>query len=222
MTTPNRRARGFAAVLAVMLAACGGSASPPFHSMPSLHPGEGRNDCDSGIDRAVCAVAWQLALRDHHLDRSGRYVYVASAGTNRYAVDVTLANGATHRFTVDGLLSGKDAVVWSWTEPKDYSFTAEFGVFGPLAGRFKVDVRDGNEIRARRIAGPGPKMKSVPTIGELQKQAEDAVAQGGSVAVQLATDGRPTFIYIDPIPNAIDDELTTYILRFRTVGGAAA
>ena len=215
MTTPNRRPIAFCMALAV-LSACGGSFPPHVQPTPLDPSGDEAFICGDGLAKMVCGAAASIAVHKKHLKQvQVRQARVAAAGEeDRYIVHLTLQNGKTRRVTVAHLLTGEDAVAWTWKEAADYSFTADLSSMA-IFGGFRIDVRDGDVVRARTESGEKANLKMMPTIGVIKQRAEDAVARGGNVAVLLAADGRPVFVSMDPMLNAIDDESSVWITHYR-------
>lgn len=101
-------------------------------------------------------------------------------------------------------LTGTAAVDWKWQEPANYSFAMEGGpAMITLAGQTKVVVRDHRVVQPDPSKGPPGRF---PSIAEMQQRAEDTVARGGYVAAIVASDGRPTFLYMDPRDGFSDGE----------------
>lgn len=111
-------------------------------------------------------------------------------------------------------LTGRDAVSTGWLEPANYSFVIEGGpAMITLAGQTKVVVRDHLVVQPHRdnVAS----VYRFPSIAEMQKRAQDAVARGGYVGAIVASDGRPTFFYIDPVKNSLDDEFRAAMTEYQ-------
>ena len=102
------------------------------------------------------------------------------------------------------------AAAQAWTEPAHYAYTllTTCGERNGL-GLFRVWVRGGHVERAkalRRWSDLLP-LGQMPTVGDIIQLA--AAAQGGGaddVHVTRAPDGRPRWVSIDYLENAIDDE----------------
>ena len=81
-----------------------------------------------------------------------------------------------------------------------------------LAGQTKVVVRD------HRVVQPPPSKGApgrFPSIAEMQKRAMDTVARGGYVAAIVASDGRPTSLYIDPRDGLSDGEFRASMTSYQ-------
>jgi hypothetical protein len=112
------------------------------------------------------------------------------------------------------LVTGNDAANWRWREPPNYSFMVDSRVaLITLGGEPKrVVVRDHHRIEPE---GDSPVTRArYPTFAEIQSHAESALAGGAFVAVVLAADGRPTFVYIDD-PRFSDDEFSASMTDYR-------
>jgi len=103
----------------------------------------------------------------------------------------------------------------AWTEPAAYKFTLTSSCGErALIGRFRTRVKSGlvteNEglDESARRALMLRLSRLVPTLGELEAQAETARKEGADeVVIQVdPADGHPTSITIDPDRNSMDDE----------------
>jgi hypothetical protein len=114
----------------------------------------------------------------------------------------------------------------AWTEPAAYKFTFESSCGEqPLHGRFRADVADGTVTSAEGLDDAGRRAlmlriaNLLPSLGQMVDEAERAEAKGGTATIERdPTDGHPTAIRIDPIKNAIDDEMC-YTISEYTIGG---
>lgn len=197
----------FGVVLIPLLAGCGAW---------SLRPGETRLDCGFFVDQVTCGAAASIARRENDPNAEDvRYTSVAATFTqHQYTVVFTSDDGSTRRFTVEGLLTGKQAVAWTWNEPDHYSFTTEMWSFAMGGGPVTIEVRDGKVVEASLDGRLITDTEDIPTIAIIQERATQAIERGGNVAVRVADDGHPTFIAMDPMPNAIDDESTVWITEY--------
>ena len=98
----------------------------------------------------------------------------------------------------------------AWSEPDHYAYTllTTCGERGGL-GLFRLWVRDGSVERARplrRWSDLRP-LREMPTIGDIVRIVAEADRRGADrVRVTRAPDGRPRWVSIDYLANAIDDE----------------
>jgi hypothetical protein len=111
------------------------------------------------------------------------------------------------------LVTGNDAVHWQWREPANYTFMIDsHAALISLGGQLtRVVVRDHERIEP--AGDPVVTKARYPTFAEMQSRAEDALNGGAFVAVVLAADGHPTFIYIDD-PQWFDDEFSASITDY--------
>ncbi|USQ76011.1 DUF6174 domain-containing protein [Ornithinimicrobium cryptoxanthini] len=106
-----------------------------------------------------------------------------------------------------------------WVAPPDYSFTAQSscGERG-FIGSFAVTVEGGEVTHVEPLGdsweGVTPAM--TPTITAMLDEAREALAQGGVVEVAVDDAGVPSWISLDPMPNAIDDEACYAISDYRS------
>ncbi|BCJ52609.1 hypothetical protein Asp14428_40840 [Actinoplanes sp. NBRC 14428] len=117
----------------------------------------------------------------------------------------------------------------TWTVPDKYAFTltSECGERA-LIGRFRVTVVGDKVIHAEGLDDSARRAlllrlaDLVPTLRQLEKQAETARGEGADV-VQVdrePSDAHPTRIVIDPSSAATDDE-ECYTIQDYTIGLAA-
>ncbi|GHD07188.1 hypothetical protein GCM10010313_26110 [Streptomyces violarus] len=100
-----------------------------------------------------------------------------------------------------------------WQEPASYTYTLQSSEGErSLLGAFRITVRDGAVVKSvgldalgRRAVESAP--DSVPTIGELLKELEQARQDDAeTVEADYAADGHPVRISLDWEKNATDDE----------------
>ena len=114
----------------------------------------------------------------------------------------------------------------AWTEPADYKFSFESSCGEQaLIGRFRATVTDRAVTRTEGLDDAGRRAlmlriaNLVPTLGQMEEQAEQARADGAEVTVDRdPADGHPTAIRIDPDRNTVDEE-TCYTISDYTIGG---
>jgi hypothetical protein len=97
-----------------------------------------------------------------------------------------------------------------WSEPGHYAYTllSTCGERGGL-GLFRLWVRNGRVERAKPLREGSDVMplRQMPTIGDIVGIAAQAQNDGADqVRVTRAADGRPRWVSIDYMTNAIDDE----------------
>ena len=130
--------------------------------------------------------------------------HAANQGTNQNA------NQAPDQAEINAV-----AAPATWTEPSSYKFTLTSSCGErALIGRFKVTVEGGLVTRNEGLDDSARRAlmlrlaKLVPTLGDLEAEADTARKEGADqVVVQVdPVDGHPTSIRIDHDANAIDDE----------------
>ena len=98
-----------------------------------------------------------------------------------------------------------------------YGWTVSFGCECSINGPLAVTVTGGVPVKAV-TQGAVVVIRDVSafplTVDALYVQAIAALDGGGTVTVTWGDGGIPTRILIDPIPNAIDDELTVTVTAF--------
>jgi len=111
-----------------------------------------------------------------------------------------------------------------WTEPPKYSFTLTSSCGErPLLGKFQATVAQGKIVKVRGLDDSARRAvmlrlaELVPTMGQMEAQAETARNQGGEVKITRAADKHPTRIDIDWEPDAVDDE-ACYTIEDYTIG----
>lgn len=105
----------------------------------------------------------------------------------------------------------------AWAAPAHYRFDYRPGCFCPSLPT-RVEVRDGKVIKAtllEEVSGV-PGETDAPTIDELLADVKRAEKEAtGEVKVDYDANGVPIEASIDWIKNAIDDEMTWRIERFK-------
>ena len=114
---------------------------------------------------------------------------------------------------------GASSAIPDWAAPPDYSFTAQSSCGErSFIGRFAVTVEGGQVTHVEPLGnsweGVTPAM--TPTINAMLDEARDALTQGGAVEVAVDDAGVPSWISLDPISNAIDDEACYAISDYRS------
>ena len=113
-----------------------------------------------------------------------------------------------NRHTSSGFAVGAQT---AWTEPDHYAYTllSTCGERNGL-GVFRLWVHDGRVERAKALrewSDLSP-LREMPTIGDLVRFAAEAQDDGADeVRVTRAPDGRPRWVSVDYMTNAIDDEV---------------
>ena len=115
------------------------------------------------------------------------------------------------------------AQVLAWTPPSDYTMDVRVSCFCP-SGTFHVTVEDGERVDVEVLDAPGQAIGDVtpelaPTMVEILDRLRETVDGGGEVRqLVVADDGHPEVVDLDPIPNAIDDEIGWTITSFTPAG----
>jgi hypothetical protein len=107
--------------------------------------------------------------------------------------------------------------IWTKSGVKTYRLELRFACECAAAEPVAVTVVDGTvtEVRTPDGADATKTYGAFPlTVDAIYQQATDALANGGSVTARYGDGGIPTAVSIDPIPNAIDDELGIDVLGF--------
>jgi hypothetical protein len=110
------------------------------------------------------------------------------------------------------LAAQRDA--WLRLGPREYTWVIQYGCECGLNGEYTITVVDGQvtEIgwppRAEAEIGELP----VGTVDELYAKAAETIGEGGEVHATWGDGGLPTSITFDPVPNAIDDELSVTVV----------
>lgn len=114
---------------------------------------------------------------------------------------------------------GASSEVPDWEAPADYSFTVQSscGERG-FIGTFAVTVAGGQvaSVEPRGDSWAGVTPEHTPTLSAMLDEARDALSQGGTVEVAVDDAGVPTWIFLDPMPDAIDDEACYAISDYRS------
>ncbi len=86
-------------------------------------------------------------------------------------------------------------------------------------GDYRVTVRDGEVVAARPLDAYSPPtdLVAVPTLQDLVDRPDD-VEPDADVTLDLSPDGLPRLLYIDHVPEAIDDEECYEVSRVRRLG----
>ncbi len=141
------------------------------------------------------------------------------------AILVVAAAGCAHQPAES---AGGAPSVPAWTEPAAYKFSFEASCGEQaLIGRFRVTVADRAVAATEGLDDAGRRALMlriadlVPTLGQMEKQAEQARADGArEVTVERdPADGHPVVIRIDPT-SGTDDE-TCWTISDYTIGGKA-
>ena len=104
---------------------------------------------------------------------------------------------------------------WLRGGARDYTWGFQLGCECGISGEYTVTVVDGQatEIQQPPRIEPGIDLP-VRTVDDLYAKAAETIAQGGEVHATWGDGGIPTSITFDPIPNAIDDELSVTVGSF--------
>ena len=115
------------------------------------------------------------------------------------------------------------AQVLAWTPPADYTMDVQVSCFCP-SGTFRVTVEDGERVDVEVLDAPGQAIGDVPldlapTMVEILDRLRETVDGEGEVRqLVVADDGHPEVVDLDPIPNAVDDEIGWTITSFTPAG----
>jgi len=111
------------------------------------------------------------------------------------------------------LAARRDA--WLRLGPVDYTWVIQMGCECGLNGEYTITVVDGQvtEIGWPPRMEPGVELP-VKTVDDLYAKAAETIAEGGEVHADRGDGGIPTTITYDPVPNAIDDELSLTVKSF--------
>lgn len=103
-----------------------------------------------------------------------------------------------------------------WVPPEDYSFTVQSSC-GEQAfiGEYAVTVRGGEVIavEALRRGWREIPLEAVPGLAQMLDLARDA-ADRGDAEVWVDSDGVPRWLWLDPLPEAVDDENCFLVTRY--------
>ena len=111
------------------------------------------------------------------------------------------------------LAARRDA--WRRGGPADYTWVIQLGCECGLNGEYTITVVDGEatEVQWPARMEPGVELP-VQTVDDLYAKAAETIAAGGDVHADRGDGGIPTTITYDPVPNAIDDELSLTVKSF--------
>lgn len=97
----------------------------------------------------------------------------------------------------------------------DYRYVYQPSCFCVFSGEVEVEVRDGEAVSAEVLGGE--KLDPMPMYlsKTIEEMLEDARESKGKSLVKWAEDGsHPVVISIDPLPEAMDDEITYTVVEF--------
>jgi hypothetical protein len=106
---------------------------------------------------------------------------------------------------------------WDSAGVDDYTLALTFLCECRMGGAMEVIVTDGVPVRAMTANGPltNDELARLPiSLDRLFDQAVSDLNAGGSVRATWDVSGLPRHLVLDPIPNAIDDELDVTIDGF--------
>src|SRR5262245_38719425 len=174
-----------------------------------------------------------LVERTLHRDNVGRWLPIAVFAAVAIVLGIALGSPP-------GPVSGNDPsptpstagptrsrIERTWSEPAAYvyAFDSRCGERN-LIGKFKVVVEGGVAISyqpldERAASFPGG-IDAIPTLGQLSARAEEASKDDKAVLTLETdpTDGHPSLINIDWLPNAIDDEECYQITHYASYPAA--
>jgi hypothetical protein len=116
----------------------------------------------------------------------------------------------------EDLQRGEEA--WRAAGVGSYHWQVRFGCECLLTGPVQVTVVDGRATEVLTPSGPMPldRVAGFPlTVDDLYAVAHEAIAQGGTAKATWGTVlGIPATLQTDPIPQAIDDELSITVSSF--------
>lgn len=118
---------------------------------------------------------------------------------------VTAADLAAHR------------QAWTWRGITSYTWTVSFGCECMIDGPVEVTVAGGVATSATMAGAPIPvaQLSGFPlTVDALHAKAQAALDGGGTVTAIWGSGGLPATMLIDPIRNAVDDELSVTVTSF--------
>jgi hypothetical protein len=98
-----------------------------------------------------------------------------------------------------------------------YAWTISFGCECAINGPVEVTVTGGVATAATMDGRPVPlaQVSAFPlTVDAVYAKARAALDGGGTITPAWGSGGLPTAILIDPIPNAVDDELSVTVNAF--------
>ena len=106
---------------------------------------------------------------------------------------------------------------WRATGPASYTWQVEFSCECGLSGRKEITVVDGKVTKVQSPTGEIPlsDLADAPlTVDAILVKGLEATKNGGGVTGSWSgTNGLPSELSIDPVPNAIDDELSLRVVR---------
>jgi hypothetical protein len=102
--------------------------------------------------------------------------------------------------------------MWLRGGPGDYTWVIEYGCECGLSGEYTITVVDGQvtEMEWPPRIEPGMELP-VQTVDDVYTRAAETIADGGEIHATWGNGGVPTTITFDPVPNAIDDELSVSV-----------
>lgn len=106
---------------------------------------------------------------------------------------------------------------WTSRGVTTYAWTVSFGCECVINGPVEVTVAAGVATDATMSGAPIPiaQLSGFPlTVDALYAEAQAALDGGGTITATWGDGGLPATILIDPIPNAVDDELSVTVTTF--------
>lgn len=120
--------------------------------------------------------------------------------------------------------AGIEAQRAAWTAAgiRSYTWTVSYGCECSLNGPVTVTVVDGKVAAAKDAQGVAIDLQTFRafpmTLDALWDQATKAIDGGGTASITEGSGGVPKAVTLDPIPNAIDDELYVTVFSFTPAG----
>jgi hypothetical protein len=114
-------------------------------------------------------------------------------------------------------LLAENEQAWAASGIDTYVWELEFGCLCAMDGPVTVTVVDGQVTEASDAGGPiaRDRLASFPlTVDAVYTEAGRALASGGTVESAFAAGGVPLRLRLDPIIDAVDDELSIEVLDF--------
>lgn len=111
---------------------------------------------------------------------------------------------------------------WQASGHGDYTIVVEPRCFCGFQGAVEVDVVDGAQVAVRPRH---PDMTAAAfdgldaTVGGIFDAIADSIASGEVDVSYDPDDGHPTFAALDPMPDAVDDEITYHVLSLEPAAG---
>ena len=101
---------------------------------------------------------------------------------------------------------------WTASGIRDYTWAFQLGCECGISGQYTITVVNGQatEIEQPPRIEPGVALP-VESVDDLYAKAAETLADGGQVHATWGAGGVPTTITFDPIPNAIDAELSVSV-----------